>query len=137
MDVRLNVSSPVTVSRLCFQSATLMESQLPLLPAAWLARRCPGLGAAAIERFGRRRMLRPLEFLSAFDAVRCLITDATQTLRAADGAVLEHTDFATLLDLDRHAYASWDWPVAPPGELAGDLRRSHRVVACHWPGTQG
>lgn len=108
-------------------------SQLPLLPVAWLARRRPGLSEAALERFGRRLMQRHLDLLGKFDATRCLIADAEQTLRNAAGHVVEHTDYAIALGLDAHAYSSWMWAVAPPGELPDGLRREHRMVACHWP----
>jgi len=109
-------------------------SQLPLLPVAWLARHRPDLGDAALEHFGRMLMLRHLGLLAGFDAERCLIADAEHSVRDAAGSVVEHTDFAAALGLDGHAFADWQWPLAPVGELADGWSREHRVVACHWPG---
>ena len=108
-------------------------SQLPLLPAAWLGRRCAQLSADALERWGRNVMARHLAWLAAFDAERCLIADAAQTTHDCNGRVVEHADIAAAFGLDRHAYASWDWRIAPPGELPDGLSASPRVVACRWP----
>lgn len=108
-------------------------SQLPLLPIAWLQRRRPDCDDAMLERWGRTLMARHLEFLGGFDAQRCLIADATQTLRSAQGIVVEHANYATPLDMERHAYAAWDWAVAPAGELADGMTAVHRVMACNWP----
>lgn len=109
-------------------------SQLPLLPATWLERHCAALSEADIARFGQRLMARHLDLLAGIDAERCLIADAGRTLHAADGRVIAHEDLAGPLGLERHTQVSWDWPVAPPGELGDGLSRTHRVVACHWPG---
>ena len=109
-------------------------SQLPLLPVAWLTRRRPDIGDAALDHFGRSLMLRHLDLLANFDAERLLLADAEHTVRDAAGTIVEHTDFAGALGLDGHAFASWQWPLAPAGELAGGWSREHRVVACRWPG---
>jgi hypothetical protein len=114
-------------------SANLL-SQLPLQPVAWLARCRPAPDEGTLERFGRRLMLRHLDLLAGFDAERCLIADAEHTVRDGAGTIVEHTDFAGALGLDAHAFASWSWPLAPPGELADGWSREHRVVACRWPG---
>lgn len=108
-------------------------SQLPLLPVAWLGRRCPQLEEAVLERCGRKIMARHLDWLAAFDAERCLVADAEQTVRDRQGRIAEHADIAAAFDLDHHAYASWEWRIAPPGELPDGLSASHRVVACRWP----
>ena len=108
-------------------------SQLPLLPVAWLARRCPQLDDNDLERWGRTIMTRHLDWLGALDAERCLIADAEQFTRDRRGMIVEHADISAAFGLDRYAYASWEWKVAPPGELPGGLSAAHRIVACHWP----
>jgi len=110
-------------------------SQLPLLPVAWLKRRNPQLADADLERWGRHIMARHLAWLGTLGSERCLIADAVQTTYDRRGTVLERADFAAAFGLDRHAYATWEWPVAPPGELSDGLYASHRVVACRWPAT--
>ena len=110
-------------------------SQLPLLPVAWLARRRPDLGDAALEHFGRQLMLRHLDLLAGFEAERLLLADAEHKVRDGTGAVVEHTDFTGAHGLPPHAFASWSWPVAPQGELADGWSREHQVVACRWPGS--
>lgn len=107
-------------------------SQLPMLPVAWLESR-GHFAAADLERIGRRIMVCHLEWLGGFPGVRCLIADAEQTVRDAGGRLLESTDVAAALDLNRHATASWSWELAPAGELADGLSAVHRVVACDWP----
>lgn len=107
-------------------------SQLPMLPVAWLESRSH-FDAADLERIGRRIMACHLEWLGGFPGVRCLIADAEQTVRDAEGGILESTDMAAAFALDRHATASWSWELAPAGELADGLSAVHRVVACDWP----
>lgn len=111
-------------------------SQLPLLPATWLRRRCARLSDDALECWGRAIMARHLSWLAALDAERCLIADAAQTTRDRAGRILEHADIAAAFDLDRHAYATWDWTIAPQGELPDGLSACHRVVACRWPSSR-
>lgn len=107
-------------------------SQLPLLPVAWLAHRSPQVDTDTLEQWGRRLMRRHLDDLAACGGERCLIADAEQTTRDRHGRLLERADIGKVLDLERRAYASWSWPVAPPGELADGLTAEHRVVACRW-----
>lgn len=107
-------------------------SQLPMLPVAWLERR-RNMAPVDLERIGRRIMACHLEWLGSLPGVRCLIADAEQTVRDAEGRILESTNLAAAFDLDRHATASWTWELAPAGELADGLSAVHRVVACDWP----
>lgn len=125
---------PANLGRIDWVLSANLLSQLPLLPVAWLARRRPAPDETTLERFGRRLMQRHLDLLASFDAERLLFADAEHTVRDAAGTIVEHTDFAGALGLDEHAFASWSWPLAPPGELAAGWSREHRVVACRWPG---
>lgn len=133
LDALVASTPPPTIGDVDWVVSCNVLSQLPLLPVAWLRRRCPQLGDGALESWGRHIMARHLAWLGAFDAERCLIADAAQTTRDRSGRVVEHADIAAAFALDRHAYASWDWSIAPPGELPDSLSASHRVVACHWP----
>jgi hypothetical protein len=73
---------------------------------------------------------RHLEYLAAFRAPVCLVTDLEQTTRrVSSGECLEHTDFSALLAGWPAPFARWDWPLAPPGELARDVESRHRVGA--------
>lgn len=132
---RTTLSPPLDPQEIDWVLSANLLSQLPLLPVAWLGRRRPELGDAFLEDFGRRLMQGHLDLIAGFDGERCLIADAEHRLLDASDKPLEHSDFAAAFGLDEHAYASWQWPVAPPGELAGGWHREHRVVACHWPGT--
>lgn len=105
-------------------------SQLPLLPLEWLQRRFPEVREEQLARWGEGLMRRHLDYLDAFDAPVCLLADAEQTSYGADGAIIEHVDFAAKFDLDRLAFEQWRWDVAPPGEIAPGVGRFHRVVAC-------
>lgn len=107
-------------------------SQLPMLPVAWLERG-GDWKAADLERIGRRIMACHLEWLGSLPGERCLIADAQQIVRDAAGNVLECTDIAAAFGLNRYVTASWEWQLAPPGELADGLSAMHRVVACDWP----
>lgn len=108
-------------------------SQLPLLPTAWLQRRNPQLADAILERWGRSIMSRHLDWLDSFTAERCLVADAEQITHDRRGNILERADLAAAFGLERHAYASWEWEIAPPGELPDGMSARHRVVACRWP----
>ena len=105
-------------------------SQLPLIP---VRRLLPATDDTAREVCGRDIMAHHLDRLGAIDAVRCLIADAEQTVRDRNGEIVEHTDYSAVFDLDRHAYASWEWLVAPPGELPEGLSAIHRITASRWP----
>lgn len=107
-------------------------SQLPMLPVAWLERRCD-LAPSDQERIGRRIMARHLDWLGTLPGTHCLIADAEQSVLDADGKLLERADIAAVFDLDRYRTTTWDWNLAPPGELADGLGAIHRVVACDWP----
>jgi hypothetical protein len=111
-------------------------SQLPLIPLQRMRRRRSNIRDEVLEAHGREIMARHLDQLGAIGASRCLIADAEQSLRDRSGNLVEHSDYAGVLDLDRHAYSTWEWNIAPAGELPDGLSAMHRVVACHWPARQ-
>ncbi|MBU0750763.1 MAG: hypothetical protein KJ787_05335 [Gammaproteobacteria bacterium] len=131
---RTTPSSPLDPQGIDWVLSANLLSQLPLLPVAWLSRHRPELDDAFLENLGRNLMQGHLDLLASFDGERCLIADAEHRLLDDSDKPLEHSDFAAAFGLDEHAYASWLWPIAPPGELARGWRREHRMVACHWPG---
>ncbi|MDO6962444.1 hypothetical protein [Rhizobium alvei] len=70
--------------------------------------------------------------LSALNCPACLITDIAYEVRDRTGRVLERDDLmqgVTLPDADR----SWDWTVAPFGELSPDYQAVHQVKAIRLP----
>lgn len=105
-------------------------SQLPLTPCRWLLKHRPRLPEATVNDFALALMQRHLDYLAAFDATVCLIADAEQITHGADGRVQECTDLATHFRLDRQAFRSWWWDIAPRGELPDGAYARHRVVAC-------
>lgn len=113
-----------------FVASVNLLSQLPLTPAQWLLRRKPALDAAALNDFSLALMQRHLDYLAAFAAPVCLIADAEQITYNAAGGILEHTEFAVHFQLERLVSDSWQWEIAPPGELPDGAYSRHRVVAC-------
>jgi hypothetical protein len=70
-----------------------------------------------------------LQDLARFDARICLLSDIRTVTRNAAGDVLETFDLMRGVRVPP-APESWDWPVAPLGEAAGE-ETVHRV--CAWP----
>ncbi|MGE4218427.1 MAG: hypothetical protein AB7G39_03175 [Alphaproteobacteria bacterium] len=106
-------------------SANLL-SQLPLMPAAALARRGV-LDAAARARFCTAVVAAHLAYLRRFDATVCLITDTERTVIGRDGTVLGVQDAlhgAALPGGD----TTWDWDFLPPGETGGGRRVAARML---------
>jgi hypothetical protein len=67
-----------------------------------------------------------LQDLAAFRCRVCLVTDVEMRKERRDGSVLEQMDLLgghTLPPPDD----TWDWTVAPLGEIARDIARIHRV----------
>jgi hypothetical protein len=108
-------------------------TQLPILPTAWLRRRCPGISEYAIDRYGRSLMTRHLDLMATLAPEGCLIADLEQTLRTADGRMLEHANFSMLLGDRLGRHATWEWRLVPPGERNDGCVATHRVVACAYP----
>ena len=69
-----------------------------------------------------------LQDLAAFEARICLLTDVRHRAIALDGTVLDETDLLrgeALPEPDE----SWDWEVAPVGEVSRRAAHVHRVQA--------
>jgi hypothetical protein len=80
-----------------------------------------------LTEMGRRH----LADLAAFGAPVCLITDVAYRDRARDGSESEETplvDESLLPPPDE----TWDWEVAPFGEIESGFARLHRVCAWRW-----
>jgi hypothetical protein len=70
--------------------------------------------------------------LSALGCPACLITDIAYEVRDRTGTVLERDDLMHGVTLpDTHG--SWDWTVAPFGELSPDYEAVHQVKAIMLP----
>uniref|UniRef100_UPI000ACC73C1 hypothetical protein n=1 Tax=Methylogaea oryzae TaxID=1295382 RepID=UPI000ACC73C1 len=113
-----------------FVASVNLLSQLPLAPSQWLLQHRPRLSDAAVNTFALALMQRHLDYLAAFPCSACLVADAEQVTHDRAGATLERTDLATHFRLDRLAYLSWWWEIAPPGELPHGAYARHRVIAC-------
>jgi hypothetical protein len=112
-------------------SANLL-SQLPILPVARLeaAGRLGPWEAGEADAFGRRIVTAHLAALAGLSARICLVTDRDETEEDRDGWVLERLDLLYGVD-PGPAPRSWNWVLAPFGEVSRDRRLVHRVTA--WP----
>lgn len=113
-----------------FVASVNLLSQLPLAPCQWLLKRHPQMDPAVLNDFALALMQRHLDYLAAFAAPACLIADGEQVIHNAAGTTLERTDLAAHFHLNRLAYLSWWWEIAPAGELPDGAYARHRVVAC-------
>ena len=77
----------------------------------------------------RRCIAWHVEDLARFGGRVCLISDVETVARDGKGAIVETLDLMRGVAMPA-ADESWDWPVAPRGEEAGDLETVHRV--CAW-----
>lgn len=78
----------------------------------------------------RRCIAWHVEDLTRFRSRVCLLSDVEMVARNDAGAIVETLDLMRGVAMPA-ADKSWDWPVAPRGEEAGDLETVHRV--CAWP----
>ena len=112
-------------------SANLL-AQLPIIPLRFLDRRL-GLPGDAQHDYARAIMRAHLDHLAGFGAVRCLITETRSERVSDDGTVLESSDVLRGLELPM-AERSWDWTVAPVGEVSrGFAIRNHVAAAIILP----
>ena len=100
-------------------------SQLPMAIESWLERRPSRAGELPADLLGQ--VVRwHLSDLASFRCRVCLLTDVGYRVAGSDGAVLVEEDLlhgAMLPAPDE----SWDWEVAPLGEIARDQAYIHRV----------
>ena len=92
--------------------------QLPLLPGGWLRRY--GIGDRHLEVFGRQLVQNHLDWLRAWRVPFCLITEVADSRYAADGTLVDHIDYRSLLKglmTSAASMAQWSWLLHPPGEL--------------------
>jgi len=104
-------------------SANLL-SQLPLLPIEYAARhrltRSKSLAGDIVRNH--------LDGLRGFGCRVCLLTDTEQIIRDRQGNVQERSDLLFGVALPSPPL-SWEWTIAPVGEIDGDSERVHRVAA--------
>lgn len=108
-------------------SANLL-SQLAWPVADWLEAN-PARAAALPVDLPARCIAWHLEDLRRFKARVCLISDVEMVERDRAGIVVERLDLMRGVALPP-ADESWDWSVAPFGEMARDREAVHRV--CAW-----
>ena len=104
-----------------------MLAQLPAAPLNFLSRRS-GAPLDAFDEYAREIIQAHLDHLAAFDAVSCLITETESQHIGADGAVMtSHNALRglTIPSTDR----TWDWTVAPLGEVSQTFAVRNRVAA--------
>lgn len=111
-------------------SANLM-SQLPLIPIAFVQRYLP-FSTDAEARFARSILQAHLDFIHAFPAVSCLITDRTRETIDRDGAPVRVNGALYGLDLP-NPDREWIWDIAPIGEISRTEAGRNRVLAITRP----
>ena len=107
-------------------------SQLAMAPAARLERR-PGRGDLPPDLssdLAARIVGWHLDDLSRLRCPVCLLTDVSYRERRRDGSEGPAIDLLHGHDLARPD-VSWDWEVAPRGEVTRDVAHVHRVHAWH------
>lgn len=97
----------------CVLSLNLL-SQLPLLPMEYVQRQ--GITLQAAESFGRAILLAHLQGLQDFACPVGLTADARRIWRSRAGEVVL-TESAVLGEALPAPEKSWQWPVAPRGEI--------------------
>lgn len=104
--------------------------QLPLLPAAWLQRH--GADERELEAFARELIDAHWHWLTVWQTPICMISEVGDRRHAADGSLLDETDYRPLLQRysqqARHT-ASWTWRLHPSGELPGGAWEDNFVEA--------
>jgi hypothetical protein len=104
-------------------------SQLPLLPLRWLREHFPEIGEDALENWSAGLMRQHLDYLAAFAAPVCLLTDMEQTTRGREGEVIECVDLEAKIGLEGKVISQWRWDIAPEGEIVPQINRFHHVAA--------
>jgi hypothetical protein len=100
-------------------------SQLPMAIESWLERR-PNMFSGVPHDLPDRVARWHVADLGLLACRVCLLTDTGYRVVERDGAVLEEQDLLRGMTLP-HPDESWDWEVAPFGEIARDEAHIHRV----------
>lgn len=95
-----------------------LASQLPTVPLAYVEKRIH-IDTDTAQDFGRDIIAGHLNHLRAFDAVQCLITDRRRTMIDSSGETIEDMDALYGIELPL-TDATWDWEIAPMGEIASN-----------------
>lgn len=109
-----------------FVASVNLLSQLPIMPVDYLQRHSE-LALPQLNAFAWRLVRAHVAALQQLLIPVCLVADARQEARTADGGLLDAIDWLPTLNLPK-PFDHWQWPVTPTGELA-DQRVLHEVVA--------
>jgi len=104
-------------------------SQLPLLPLEAASRLCPAAGETDLLRWQQQILVRHLDWLRQRPA--CLLADAVQTLRRANGE-REVMDYSPWLEVLGPPGAAWSWLLVDEAESGDGSRVEHEVRAWCW-----
>lgn len=111
-------------------------SQLAVTPLRFLSRHIV-LSRDEALRFAADVARAHLAHLRQFDAVCCLITDTRRDFLSRDGAVHKTEEQLPGIVLPAHD-RSWDWEIAPPGEISPEYSvRARMLCATILPGNDG
>lgn len=102
-------------------------SQLPLAGIDWLESR-RGWTAERCEAYGAQIVAAHLAHLRAFDCPVCLIGDAARSFMLKSGTPAERQDALFGVALPPPD-ATWDWDLAPLGEISSEYAVRNHVVA--------
>lgn len=113
------------VPYLDFTVSANLVSQVGIGAGRLLEREAPGaMPADTVARL----VAAHFEGLAALPSATCLLTDVSFSIVDRNGRARERQDLLAGIP-HPPAFASWDWPVAPPGEESPDYQVIHRVVA--------
>jgi hypothetical protein len=101
-----------------------VAAQLPVIPAAALRR--AGLDDAAVLAFCGAVVRAHLDYLAAFRAPVCLITERTREVCNRDGEILRIEDALFGVTLPDNGI-NWLWDLAPLGEAGRDIAIRNQV----------
>lgn len=111
-----------------FVASVNVLSQLPIAPVDWLARRCRQLDEAALNAFAWALIDRHLDLLAGFPA-HVLLADVRQQQSGPAAGDQLATDFSAGLLPRVEVFDSWEWQLAPLGELPRGRSIRHSVIA--------
>jgi hypothetical protein len=104
-----------------------IASQLPLIPLDWL-NNCFNIDAGKRQQFGEEIISAHFDYLKKFKATACLISDAERITLDESGEEASRQS-ALFGASPATQQASWEWDIAPYGELNRQQATRHIVIA--------
>ena len=104
-----------------------IASQLPLIPLDWLKGHF-NIDARERQKFGEEIISAHFDYLDKFRATTCLISDAERVALDKNGKAISRQPALFGISPPPHQ-ASWEWDIAPYGELNHQLATRHIVIA--------